>query len=560
MLVTDKIQLKKYTTTNRIWQGIPGICKTQGGRLFCTFYSGGTKEQPGNYAVLIMSDDDGKTWTEPIACADAGENNRCYDANVWTDPLGRVWFYWSVMPNHNVWGCICENPDEKNITWSEPRIIGEGDVMLNKPTVLSTGEWIFSIAVWDKEVMNTVTSQGSEKVPGTYVFKSSNNGETFTKLGCAEIPGRCYDEHMVVECSNSHLMMLVRAQYGIAQSFSYDRGETWTKGTDSKIPGPNSRFFITKLNDGSILLVNHYEFSGRNNLAALVSDDDCKTWKGPLMLDERANVSYPDGFQDKDGYIYVTYDRERGSFCPTLEDAKKCAREILFAKFRKEDILEGKPVSEGSKLKCIINKLGEYNGECSNPYGIVSLKSDEEYTEELCSLCDGEKIVKKLFSDYGRNCQFSNDGESVILDSNISAILKYSAKGTNTDELKKTVLAAVRNIRSSPTLANESDLFADMLRFINENLFSDFTREDMSRALNVSKYYMSHLFKGKTNISLMKYIVTRRIYHAKRLLVGGDMRVSDIAAKCGFADAYYFSKVFKLYEEVSPKEYRKMHR
>ena len=56
MFITDRTQLKKYNSENRLWQGIPGIAVTPKGRTFLTFYSGGTKEQIGNFAVLIKAD------------------------------------------------------------------------------------------------------------------------------------------------------------------------------------------------------------------------------------------------------------------------------------------------------------------------------------------------------------------------------------------------------------------------------------------------------------------------------------------------------------------------
>jgi hypothetical protein len=52
VLITDCSQLKKYGTAYRLWQGIPGIEVTRKGRIFLTFYSGGTKEEIGNYVVL----------------------------------------------------------------------------------------------------------------------------------------------------------------------------------------------------------------------------------------------------------------------------------------------------------------------------------------------------------------------------------------------------------------------------------------------------------------------------------------------------------------------------
>ncbi len=45
----------------------------------------------------------------------------------------------------------------------------------------------------------------------------------------------------------------------------------------------------------------------------MLSEDDGATWKYSLMIDERDDVSYPDAKEADDGYIYITYDRERGS-------------------------------------------------------------------------------------------------------------------------------------------------------------------------------------------------------------------------------------------------------
>jgi hypothetical protein len=43
----------------------------------------------------------------------------------------------------------------------------------------------------------------------------------------------------------------------------------------------------------------------------MISEDELKTRKGFLILDERNDVSYPDGVEASDGYIYIIYDRER---------------------------------------------------------------------------------------------------------------------------------------------------------------------------------------------------------------------------------------------------------
>lgn len=69
-------------------------------------------------------------------------------------------------------------------------------------------------------------------------------------------------------------------------------------------------------------------------MAARISRDDGKTWEGLFLIDGRDNVSYPDGFQDDSGLIYITYDHDRYG-----------ERAILMATFTEDDILAGQAVS-----------------------------------------------------------------------------------------------------------------------------------------------------------------------------------------------------------------------
>ena len=107
-----------------------------------------------------------------------------------------------------------------------------------------------------------------------------------------------------------------------------------------------------------MLLVNHVRFAGRNNLTALLSTDDGKTYPFELLLDERDNVSYPDVKEADDSFIYIVYDRERGALYNETTDYTNYAREILFAKITEADIKAGALVTEGSSLKNIASRLG----------------------------------------------------------------------------------------------------------------------------------------------------------------------------------------------------------
>ena len=78
MLITDKEQLKKYAAAYRVWQGIPGIARTKGGRIFVSLYSGNIKETYGNFVGVIESRD-GEHYSEPIAVAFKEGRFRCFD-------------------------------------------------------------------------------------------------------------------------------------------------------------------------------------------------------------------------------------------------------------------------------------------------------------------------------------------------------------------------------------------------------------------------------------------------------------------------------------------------
>jgi hypothetical protein len=350
---------EKHLTPARQFQGIPGIERTAGGRLWANWYTGGVNEGPENFVVLVTSEDDGATWTEPVAVVDPPGNVRAYDPTLWIDPLGRLWLFWAQTYSHKdgnifdgaagVWAVRTEDPESASPTWSEPIFLADG-IMMNKPTVLSNGEWAFPCAVWNNHGGGTVPEDLLAKMTSGMVI-SADQGETFAYRGGADVPKRSFDEHMFVEHNDGSVRVYVRTFYGIGQSVSTDKGVTWSPGEDSGLGGPSSRFFVRRLQSGKLLLINHKTIEGekpaRNHLFAWLSEDDGASWVGGLELDERMAVSYPDGTQDVNGDIWIIYDHER----------YKCG-DILFARFREEDVMAGECVSANASLKNLINRTG----------------------------------------------------------------------------------------------------------------------------------------------------------------------------------------------------------
>lgn len=552
MLITNPNELRRFYTEKRIWQGIPSVEVTKKGRVFVTFYAGGVKEEIGNYAMVVKSED-GVTYSEPIVAAYM-DGYRCYDPCLWIDPLGRLWFTWSICPDDALYGTICDDPDADELVWSEPFKIGH-DIMMNKPIALSTGEWLFPLAVWGPGIRSLppqFDSKTEEK--GSFVYKTSDNGKTFVRLGAADVRKRHFDEHMVVELQDGRLWMLVRTFYGIGQSFSSDRGKTWSDDSDSGLGGPSSRFHICRLKSGRLLLINHYNFHKRNNLTALLSEDDGKTWCAKLLLDGRNDVSYPDVKEADDGYIYITYDRERGAYKKNLAEAMSCAREILMSRITEQDILSGELTDSGSYLGRVVSALGDYQGDDPNPFGEPNRYTDREFASILLKNGKDENILNAVFDAYPIKCMDLNDQQQEL----DQKIAEFAADGYQNATLLTEIITMTRTMSGDQQPVNP--MVERIQSWIRSHVKEEISLISMARELCISRYYMCHLFKRCTGITILDYRNELRLTIAKQALISTNDKITDIAARCGFGSDSYFAEVFQNSEGISPTAYRKLHR
>ncbi|MCE9532625.1 MAG: glycoside hydrolase [Planctomycetes bacterium] len=349
----------EYADNARKYQGVQGLERASNGRLWAAWYTGGRDEDRHNYVMLTTSGDDGKSWqTVLVLDPDSDGPLRAWDPCLWHDPSGKLWLFWAqermgpVDMGHNKRGigtiatfAITTSDSGKAAPeWSKPRLVSHG-VMLNKPTVTSKGQWLMPIATWGGRLSDRVVT-------------TPDQGATFTELGATGSPDvntRAADEHIIIERKDGSLWMLVRGNFRrddkpatyIGESVSRDGGKTWTDVVPSTIPHPITRFCIRRLASGRLLLVRNNPPDGktRSHLTAFLSDDDGKTWKGGLLIDDRDQVSYPDLVQAGDGSVYLIYDRER-----------RGAREILMAVFTEKDVLEGKPTSTESRMRVLVNR------------------------------------------------------------------------------------------------------------------------------------------------------------------------------------------------------------
>ena len=80
--------------------------------------------------------------------------------------------------------------------------------------------------------------------------------------------------------------------------------------------------------------------------------------------------------------------------------------------------------------------------------------------------------------------------------------------------------------------------------------------QDVAAALDVGYSTLRRRFKQETGFSIKEYILSAQLRWAKELLVCSSLPVDAIAARVGFRDAFYFSRLFRSREGTSPSEFR----
>jgi AraC-like DNA-binding protein/ligand-binding sensor protein len=101
-----------------------------------------------------------------------------------------------------------------------------------------------------------------------------------------------------------------------------------------------------------------------------------------------------------------------------------------------------------------------------------------------------------------------------------------------------------------------SELIKKAMAYISLNFQYNITLEEVANQVNLHPSYFSTIFKQSIGSSFKEYINMVRIEESKRLLMNTDFSIIDIAIATGFEDQSYFSKVFKKYTGMTPKQYR----
>ena len=109
---------------------------------------------------------------------------------------------------------------------------------------------------------------------------------------------------------------------------------------------------------------------------------------------------------------------------------------------------------------------------------------------------------------------------------------------------------------SSNLTQNAPDQLAHVLRRI---LDTEFTQADISisqiaKDLRVDRSTLFRHFQRVFQVAPKQYLESQRMHHAEALIRGQQLSIKDIALRCGYEDAQYFSRVFRKHFNCSPSQ------
>jgi len=139
----------------------------------------------------------------------------------------------------------------------------------------------------------------------------------------------------------------------------------------------------------------------------------------------------------------------------------------------------------------------------------------------------------------------------------------YILKPVDEDELMETLLKAKALIEKDAGRKEKAPmkgsyyekLFLRIKTYIEDHYMYDVSLDTIANEFSFHPNYLSKLFKEETGKNFIDYLTGIRIRIAKELLMDVKHSINEVAAMVGYSDAKYFSKVFKKYVGLSPKEY-----
>ncbi len=135
---------------------------------------------------------------------------------------------------------------------------------------------------------------------------------------------------------------------------------------------------------------------------------------------------------------------------------------------------------------------------------------------------------------------------------------QYAMMGTLSDEQMENLINLISHIIFESAVDIDcDDVIVRALDYIDKNLASELSINQLCNYLYVSRNSLYKVFHGYFGCTVNEYITRRRVNKAAVLLRESSDSVTTIAESVGISNYTYFSRLFKRKMGMSPIKYRK---
>lgn len=183
-------------------------------------------------------------------------------------------------------------------------------------------------------------------------------------------------------------------------------------------------------------------------------------------------------------------------------------------------------------------------------YHYIDLQSNAEYVRINIAF-DGAFVGSELLHSIPADIEVINCPKKSIIAENLGKMDFYRENLPEKD-FASVLSSLLREIFYNILLSNEtvsslpseiSPLITKALAYINDNLYTIKSIKQISQELFITEAYFFKLFKNQLKISPKRYINTKRLLHAQKLMKRGK-KPTDVYAECGFETYVGFYKQY----------------
>jgi predicted neuraminidase len=279
------------------------IAETRSGLVAAWF--GGTREGANDVGIWV-SRRVGGTWMPPVEVA-TGALSDGTRVPTWNPVLfetrnGQLSLFYKAGPSPREWWGVVRTSLDDGRTWGDARRLPDGVLgpVKNKPVRLSDGTIISSSST------ESVATPSRWRI---HFERSRDAGATWTISRPPDGPTPIDAiQPSILTHADGRLQAVGRTRSGrVFETWSSDRGQTWTPLALTELPNPSAGTDAITLNDGRHVLVYNHTAKGRTPLNVAVSRDG-RTWHTAHTLEsEPGEYSYPAVIQTRDGLVHITY-------------------------------------------------------------------------------------------------------------------------------------------------------------------------------------------------------------------------------------------------------------